>query len=51
MTAHLTNEHRTVAHRLRREGHSLRGTARDMGHASPSGLKLVLAVQLREGRE
>ncbi len=51
MTAHLTKEQRTLAHRLRREGHSLRSIARDIGLASPSGVKLVLAGQRREKRE
>ena len=51
MTAHLTKEQRALAHRLRREGHSLRSIARDIGLRSPGGVTLVLSGQRREGRE
>ena len=52
MAAHFTREQRSLAHRLRAKGGSLRDIAKQICCSSPSHLRVVLSgEQLREGRE
>jgi hypothetical protein len=51
MTAHFTEDQRSLARRLRANGASLRDICTQISCASPTHIQFILKGQIRQGRE